>query len=49
MGNTQVQDLAPVRTDERSELNLSRNITHKQYIKVIKLKILYIIVQWSLS
>ncbi|KAL3852157.1 hypothetical protein ACJMK2_015835 [Sinanodonta woodiana] len=36
MGNAQVQDLSPVRADERKELNLSRKMTYKQYCKHIK-------------
>ncbi|XP_050413834.1 uncharacterized protein LOC126828227 [Patella vulgata] len=33
MGNVEVHDLAPVRSDERKELNLSRKISYKQYEK----------------
>ncbi|XP_061178913.1 uncharacterized protein LOC133187526 [Saccostrea echinata] len=36
MGNYETHDLAPVRDDERKELNLSRKITYKQYCKHIK-------------
>lgn len=34
MGNVEVHDLAPVRADERKELNLSRRVNYKQYLKV---------------
>ena len=37
MGNTiatvELKDLAPVRADERKELNLARKVTHKQFKK----------------
>ncbi|ESO91419.1 hypothetical protein LOTGIDRAFT_228841 [Lottia gigantea] len=36
MGNVEVHDLAPVRDDERKELNLSRKISYKQYEKHTK-------------
>lgn len=34
MGNYETHDLAPVRDDERKELNLSRKVTYKQFCKV---------------
>ena len=34
MGNVEVHDLAPVRTDERKMLDLSRKVSFKQYNKV---------------
>lgn len=36
MGNIEAHDFAPVRPDERKELNLSRKPTYKQYLKVRK-------------
>ena len=36
MGNIEAHDFAPVRPDERKELNLSRKPTYKQYLKVKK-------------
>ena len=33
MGNVETHDLAPVRDDERKELNLARKITYRQYKK----------------
>ncbi len=34
MGNVEVHDLAPKDGDNRKELNLSRKVTHKQFVKV---------------
>ena len=34
MGNAETHDFAPVRGDERRELNLSRKVNHKQYARV---------------
>lgn len=36
MGNYETHDLAPVRDDERKELNLSRKVTYKQFCKHVK-------------
>ena len=42
MGNIEAHDFAPVRPDERKELNLSRKPTYKQYMKVRKRDLHYI-------
>ncbi|XP_048739714.2 uncharacterized protein LOC125654015 [Ostrea edulis] len=36
MGNYETHDLAPVRDDERKDLNLSRKVTYKQFCKHVK-------------
>ena len=34
MGNVEMHDLAPVRDDERKELDISRKVNYKYYCKV---------------
>ncbi|KAL5014154.1 hypothetical protein ScPMuIL_008424 [Solemya velum] len=36
MGNVQVQDMAPLRDDERQELDISQTLSYKQYCKHIQ-------------
>ena len=43
MGNTETHDFAPVRPDERRELNLSRKVNHKHYSRVKYLDVLLIL------
>lgn len=49
MGAYESHDLAPVRDDERKELNIGRKITYKQYWKVhfriLKLNLFHVHVQ----
>ncbi len=35
MGNAEGHDVKPITSDDRKELNLSRNISYKQFIKVM--------------
>lgn len=47
MGNYETHDLAPVRDDERKELNLSRKVTYKQFCKVLYKIFQNVRIAWS--
>ena len=37
MGNTEAHDVVPRKEDFRKELNISRKVTHKQFVRVKKI------------
>ena len=49
MGNVEMHDLAPVRDDERKELDISRKVNYKQYCKVKTYFLIKLIAGLSIS